>query len=57
MQAKRRGDTKCNLKPIEYELKNPGLMTDFAANKNGVASFVHADERLKKRGRGYTVDI
>ena len=56
-QAKRKGAGYETLDHFDYLLKNPCLMVYFACNRNGVASFIHANKRRKKRGPGYTVDI
>eukprot|EP01084_Bolivina_argentea_P160568 279602_1 len=56
MQYKIRGADKSKMIPYNYELNNPYLMGYYAANKGGVASYIHANKRPKKRGRGEIVD-
>jgi len=51
MVAKKKGGKLEHLEPQHVQLNqqhNPGLMTYFAANKNGVSSYIHAFKRPKK---------
>lgn len=57
MQAKIKGDTTEWLEAVLYMLHNPGIMGYFAANKHGVACYIHANKRRKQRGSGNTVDV
>ena len=38
-------------------MHNPSMMVYFAYNRNGVACYIHANKRRKKRGSGEAVDI
>ena len=51
MQAKQKYDDEAALRLVDYELKNPSLMTYFSVNRHGVEVYTHADKRRKQRGR------